>query len=301
MDVPVERERGKHLSDADIGKILGLAKALMPQRKIATLMKCTRKTVQHVLATFLFETFQGRNSQPERPRKTTEREDRYILRIIKQNDSAPLRDITNIINNKIDVPISEHTVRRRRSEAGLGRYIAATKPGLRLENVTKRLEWALRYKDWTIEDWKRIIWSDESSIWVGVNPRRQWVIRPLGERLNKKYVKRSFKGQQVKIMVRGCFTSERMGPLIICDDGGIGADEYEDILYDGLFSLIDDLLEPPEYPETIQVATENTFIFMQDNAPCHRATEVLEFLEENHIPVMEWLLQSPDLNPIENL
>ena len=120
-------------------------------------MKCTRKTVQHVLATFLFETFQGRNSQPERPRKMTECEDRYILHIIKQNNSVPLCDITNIINNKIDVPISEHTVRRRRSEAGLGRYIAATKPGLRLENVMKRLEWALRYKDWTIEDWKCII------------------------------------------------------------------------------------------------------------------------------------------------
>src|SRR5579871_1101802 len=110
MDVPMEQEQGKHLSDTDIRKILGLAKALMPQRKIATLMKCTRKTVQHVLATFLFETFQRRNSQPERPRKTTKREDRYILHIIKQNDSAPLHDIINIINNKIDVPISEHTV-----------------------------------------------------------------------------------------------------------------------------------------------------------------------------------------------
>src|SRR5579859_3850685 len=40
---------------------------------------------------------------------------------------------------------------------------------------------------------------------------------------------------------------------------------------------------------------------MQDNAPCHKATSILEFLQENHVPVMEWPLQSPDLNPIENL
>ena len=88
-----------------------------------------------------------------------------------------------------------------------------------------------------------MIWSDESSVWVGVSPRRQWVIRPKGERLNPKYVKKTFKGEQVKVMVCPCFTGERLGPLIVCDEGGVGADEYEDITYDSLFSLIDDLLQ----------------------------------------------------------
>jgi len=132
-----------------------------------------------------------------------------------------------------------------------------------------------------VEDWKKVIWSDESSIWIGVNPRRQWVIRPKGERLNPKYVKKTFKSAQVKIMVWACFTAERLGPLIICDEGGIGANEYEDIIYDSLFSLIDDLLTPPEDPETIRVVNENTFLFMQDNAKCHKVQEVLDFLEEN--------------------
>ena len=102
-------------------------------------------------------------------------------------------------------------------------------------------------------------------------------------------------------MVWGYFTGERLGSLIVCKEGGIGADEYQEILYDGLFSLIDDLLEPPEDPRTIRIVEQNTFIFMQDNAPCHKAAEVLEFLKENNVPVMEQLPQSPDLNPIENL
>ena len=75
--------------------------------------------------------------------------------------------------------------------------------------------------------------------------------------------------------------------MVICNEGRIGADEYEDILYDKLFSLIDDLLEPSEDPDTIQVVNENTFLFMQDNAPCYKATCILEFLEENWVPVMK--------------
>jgi hypothetical protein len=56
-------------------------------------------------------------------------------------------------------------------------------------------------------------------------------------------------------MVWACFTGGRVDPLIVCDEGGIGANEYEDILYDGLFSLLDDLLESSDTAET-------DFIFM---------------------------------------
>jgi hypothetical protein len=297
---PVQHIAGEHLSDIHIAMILALDKVSIPQRKIATLIKTSKTAVQRALQTYTFETFQGHNARREYKRKTTEREDRYIERVIKQNNSLPLQDITNIVSNKV-LPISTATLRRRRSDAGLGSYIAAEKPGLHIENVAKRLEWAMKYKYWTAEDWKRVIWSDESSLWIGINPRRQWVIHPSGERLNPKYIKKTFKSAQVKVMLWACFTGERKGPLIVCDKGEIGANEYEDIIYDGLFSLIDDLLEPPNDPETIRIADEKTFLFMQDNAPCYKSRDVLEFLKGNRVPIIEWPPQSPDLNPIENL
>jgi hypothetical protein len=60
-DSSTPRQSRKHLSDIDIGKILKLVKALLPQRKITSHMKCSQKTDQHTLATYLFEIFQGCN------------------------------------------------------------------------------------------------------------------------------------------------------------------------------------------------------------------------------------------------
>ena len=41
-------------------------------------------------------------------------------------------------------------------------------------------------------------------------------------------------------------------------------------------------------------------IFVQDNAPSHKAKSVLNFLKEKKVQLLDWPAQSPDLNPIEN-
>lgn len=43
------------------------------------------------------------------------------------------------------------------------------------------------------------------------------------------------------------------------------------------------------------------FNFQQDNKPKHTARAIMEWFRSNHVNVLEWTSQSPDLNPLENL
>ncbi|GFU42951.1 transposable element Tcb2 transposase [Trichonephila clavipes] len=43
------------------------------------------------------------------------------------------------------------------------------------------------------------------------------------------------------------------------------------------------------------------FIFMDENAPCHRTVAAEQLLESEDIERMDWPARSPDLNPIEHV
>ena len=139
----VAKTKVKHLIDVDIVKILDLAKGNISQRKIASFMKYSQKTIQYTLAIYLFETFSRNQFMARIQMKNNKQEDNDIMHALKKNYDIPLHDIINII----DLSISEYTIRWRWSKARLESYITVKKSGLRPENVKERLDWALHYKN----------------------------------------------------------------------------------------------------------------------------------------------------------
>ena len=87
-------------------------------------------------------------------------------------------------------------------------------------------------------------------------------------------------------MFWGCFSKVGLGPLVALD-GNMTGQKYVELLRDTIIPEIE--------------AADRPMTFMQDNAPCHKAKLVMDFMKENDIDLLPWPPQSPDMNPIENL
>ena len=77
---------------------------------------------------------------------------------------------TQFINSTISNPISTDTVRRSLKEASI--YSATKKkvPMLKAAYCAHWLKFAKYHENWTVEDWKRVLWSDETKInYIGLD------------------------------------------------------------------------------------------------------------------------------------
>ena len=72
------------------------------------------------------------------------------------------------------------------------------------------MDFAESHKDWTVEDWKRVIWSDETKINRLGPDGKKWVWKRLGEGLNDRLVQGTVKFGG-SLIIWGCMFWEGPG------------------------------------------------------------------------------------------
>ncbi len=77
-----------------------------------------------------------------------------------------------------------------------------------------RLRWCLLYKDWTLENWKNVIFTDETSVVLGHRRGGYRVWRKADEAYNKSVIRPRWKGYS-EFMFWGCFSYDKKGPCHI--------------------------------------------------------------------------------------
>ena len=67
------------------------------------------------------------------------------------------------------------TVSRELHEMGFHGQAAAHKPNIAMCNAKRLLEWCKAYHHWTLEQWKHVLWSDDSRFTIWQSDRQIWV------------------------------------------------------------------------------------------------------------------------------
>ena len=142
----------KELTDFQKGEIVALID-LMSHRDIGIRLNIPHQTVTSFLKRLATRGSVENIHRPGAPRKTSNSDDRYIVRTAERNTRIPLTELrAETISN-----ISEQTLRRRLREAGIRKWRAVDRPLINKKQARQRLAWAKAHRHWTVEDWRKVL------------------------------------------------------------------------------------------------------------------------------------------------
>ena len=257
--------------------------------KIATILGSTASGIRKIVKKYQNSGSTADKASSGRPKKTTAHTDRVLVRMSLQDRRLTAPQLSRRLLEEHGVNLASRTVRKRLQKAGLRGCVAAKKPLLSAANVRRRLVFAREHKDWTVEDWKNVIFSDESLFQLFCGAKRLIVRRRVGEKFKKDCIAPTVKHDGGSVMIWGSISGHGVGQLYRCI-GSMNQGQYIGVLQDSMLPSADTLF-----------GQGNRFIFQHDNAPCHKAKKVTNFLRQNGVDMLDWPAQSPDMNPIENL
>ena len=267
-------------------KIISLLQQPKSIREVALLCHVSYGTVQNIRKTHLPNL---KSTLGGRPQKLSKQNKQYCIRAITSGKMKTAIEVQQDLETNLDVTVNEITVRRVFKDAGLQAMKKEKRPRLSAKNIKERLEFAKQYKDWTVEDWKHVVWSDETRINRFCSDGYSWCWVLDKNNLQEHQISQTVKHGGGSIMIWGCMTAH--GPGFMCQImGTMVQDVYISILEDCLLKTL----------KWYKLKSKDT-IFQQDNNPKHTANKVQQWLKKRSFETLIWPAQSPDINPIEHL
>ncbi|GFW72968.1 transposable element Tcb2 transposase [Trichonephila clavipes] len=184
--------------------------------------------------------------------------------------------------------ISRKTVARRLRGGGLYARRPVVCVPLTRQHRTARLQWCREHHNWTEQDWACVLFSDESRFSLSSDCRRQLIWRESGTAYPPENIQEKDRYPTCSIMVWAGIMINGRTRLHVVANGTMTDQRY-----------IDEVLLP--HVLLFRGAVGDKFVFMDDNATCHRTLAVQDCLDSEGIQRLVWPARSPHLNPIANV
>ncbi|GFX59293.1 transposable element Tcb2 transposase [Trichonephila clavipes] len=140
----------------------------------------------------------------------------------------------------------------------------------------------------TEQDWACVLFSDESRFSLSSDCRRQLIWRESGTAYRPENIQEKDRYPTCSIMVWTGIMINGRTPLHVVTNGTMTGQRY-----------FDEVLLP--HVRLFRGAVGDKFVFMDDNATCHRTLAVQDCLDSEGIQRLVWPARSPDLNHIDNV
>jgi transposase len=226
---------------------------------------------------------------PGRPRMLNAQQERAMVRDITAGRVNTAVDLQKDLAHCHQLTVTAQTIRNALKRRGLKAAAKVKKPLLTKRHRRLRMLFARKYEQWTVEDWKRVVFSDETKVNRYGSDGRKWCWKQRGALLPSHQVSPTVKHGGGSLMVWGCFMAQGVGNLVRID-ATMDRHVYLQILQEDLLGSLD-----------WYGVDKTKIVFQHDNDPKHTSNIVTAWLANEHIEVLDWPPQSPDLNPIEHV
>ncbi|GFU86947.1 transposable element Tcb2 transposase [Trichonephila clavipes] len=206
----------------------------------------------------------------------------------RRNRWLTAREIARHTTHATGQPISRFTVARRLHGGGLFARRPVQCVPLTPAHRRRRSLWCREHRNWRDNEWGLVLFTDESRFSLSSDSHRILIWREWGSRNHpSNIIERDRYGGRGVLVWGGIMLGSRTD-LHIFDAGSVNGTRYcNEILL--------------QYVRLLRGVMGLQFLFMDDNAPCHRTVAAEKLIESEDIEHMDWPARSPDLNPIENV
>ena len=223
-----------------------------------------------------------------RPKKLSKASERRLVQAVETGVCSDAVSAHKSLPTASRNVISRKTIARTLQRHGLRAHIKQKKPMLTARHRKLRLAFARAHQHWTVEDWKKVWFSDETKLNLFGSDGKDYYWKKPGSAARKHHFQPTLKHGGGSIMLWGVLTPNGAGKITQIHG------KMDAAMYCGILAKFLRLQEQREGKKP------GEYIFQQDNDPKHTSRLAKTHFERRGLTVLPWPPNSPDLNIIEH-